>query len=145
MIIYVCGFAFSPDETEVAVILKNRPTFLAGKYNGIGGKVESDEGIYEAMVREFKEEAGVPTEEDDWCVLGSMKFLETFDKAVVYFFKAILTQAEFDAIETQEDEPVHKVDADTLWSQMEMDAYARIYLLAAIDSRTVVELNMEVI
>ena len=45
---------------RVALICKNRPESLAGKWNGIGGKVEpSDLDLYSATVRELKEEAGI--------------------------------------------------------------------------------------
>lgn len=58
MIEYCCGYLFSPDFKQVLLIRKNRPVFLKGKLNGIGGKVESNESPDEAMIREFKEEAG---------------------------------------------------------------------------------------
>lgn len=144
MIRYVCGFAFSPNRIDVAVILKNRPEFLAGKFNGIGGKIEHGEYVHDAMVREFKEEAGIDTEVTDWKVIGTLKFSQTFGKAIVYFFKADLTQEQFDAIDTQEDEVVHMVDPDELWRHMKMDAHARLYLLAALDDN-VTNMDMEVI
>jgi 8-oxo-dGTP diphosphatase len=57
--LYVVGFLFDRDLTQVVLIKKNRPTWQAGKYNGIGGKIEaSDKDFYEAMVREFREETG---------------------------------------------------------------------------------------
>jgi 8-oxo-dGTP diphosphatase len=56
---YVCGFLFSPDRARVLLIRKRRPTWQAGKLNGIGGKIELSETPIEAMRREFWEEAGV--------------------------------------------------------------------------------------
>jgi len=53
---YVLGFMFDRDYAEVALILKNRPAWQAGKWNGIGGKIEGDETPHAAMVREFTEE-----------------------------------------------------------------------------------------
>lgn len=60
---YVCGFAFNPGYSKVALIEKRRPDWQAGLWNGIGGHVEEGESPLEAMRREFAEEAGlyVPT------------------------------------------------------------------------------------
>ena len=57
--LYVVGFLFNRELTQVVLIKKNRPTWQAGRYNGIGGKIEaSDKDLYAAMEREFKEETG---------------------------------------------------------------------------------------
>ena len=56
--LYVLGFAFSEDLKHVWLIRKQRPEWQRGLINGIGGKVEGLESPYEAMQREFKEEAG---------------------------------------------------------------------------------------
>lgn len=59
MQLYACGFLFSNDRTRVILIRKNRPAWQAGKLNGLGGKLEPGETPYDAMRREFREEAGV--------------------------------------------------------------------------------------
>jgi 8-oxo-dGTP diphosphatase len=51
------GFLFD-DKGNVALIRKNRPAWQAGRLNGIGGQIEPGETPFEAMRREFKEEAG---------------------------------------------------------------------------------------
>jgi 8-oxo-dGTP pyrophosphatase MutT (NUDIX family) len=56
---YVAGFMFSPDETRVALVMKKRPAWQAGMWNGIGGHIEPGETVHDAMVREFAEETGV--------------------------------------------------------------------------------------
>ncbi len=53
---YVVGFVFSKDLSRVLLVLKNRPAWQNGKFNGIGGKIEADETAFEAMNREFVEE-----------------------------------------------------------------------------------------
>jgi 8-oxo-dGTP diphosphatase len=63
---YVCGFLFSPERTRVLLIRKNRPAWQAGRLNGLGGKIEPGETPHQAMVREFREEAGVDLPEDRW-------------------------------------------------------------------------------
>jgi 8-oxo-dGTP diphosphatase len=69
---YVLGFCFDTRGESVVLIKKNRPAWQAGKWNGIGGKIEPKESQIEAMVREFYEEAGVMTIPENWNYLGSM-------------------------------------------------------------------------
>ncbi len=71
---YVVGFIFFNSEIDlsfsgvqlpgeniehVLLMLKDRPEWQAGKYNGIGGKVEDGEHPLTAMERECYEEAGL--------------------------------------------------------------------------------------
>ncbi len=69
---YVLGFAFNND--NVALILKNRPAWQKGLYNGIGGHIEPGETPLKAMIREFKEETGV--EFNPWIKFCIMQFPE---------------------------------------------------------------------
>lgn len=55
---YVLGFLFSEDETRIALIRKTRPTWQAGRLNGIGGHVGRGEDFNQAMARESREELG---------------------------------------------------------------------------------------
>jgi len=66
MTFYVAGLLISKDKTKVALIQKNRPSWQAGKLNGIGGHVESDEDPLVAMHREFEEETGVKRNSIGW-------------------------------------------------------------------------------
>lgn len=82
MIQYVTGFAFSDDHTKVVLIKKTKPEWQAGRFNGVGGKIEGDERPVEAMVREFREETGLETTLDSWkdvCCFEGKDF-------VVHFF-----------------------------------------------------------
>ncbi len=70
---YVLGFAFEQREElgqgktcHALLIQKERPDWMAGKWNGIGGKVEQGERAYDAMVREFREETGIESVKEDW-------------------------------------------------------------------------------
>lgn len=62
---YVIGFCFLPDSSCV-LIHKVKPDWQVGLVNGLGGSIEPGETIYQAMVREFQEECGVVTDEDQW-------------------------------------------------------------------------------
>ena len=60
MIKAVLGFYFSHDRQRVLLIEKNRPAWQKGKLNGIGGKIKfTNEPPGIAMIREFREEAGI--------------------------------------------------------------------------------------
>lgn len=86
--IYVLGFMFDHDRRWVTLIKKLRPEWQAGKYNGVGGKVEKGESVQDAMVREFYEETGVSTKWSDWEEFA----LLTSDKAAIYCFKCTSTE-----------------------------------------------------
>lgn len=56
---YVLGFLFDRVGQSVLLIQKTKPEWQKGRWNGIGGKVESDELPIHAMRREFQEETGL--------------------------------------------------------------------------------------
>uniref|UniRef100_A0A6M3KYS9 Nudix hydrolase domain-containing protein n=1 Tax=viral metagenome TaxID=1070528 RepID=A0A6M3KYS9_9ZZZZ len=63
---YVVGFAFDHSCKSVLLIYKRTPEWQRGLINGIGGKIKKGELPIQAMVREFKEETGVETDNSDW-------------------------------------------------------------------------------
>lgn len=83
---YVLGFAFDKDRQRVILIRKNKPDWQAGKLNGVGGKVEGDESVIRAMVREFFEETGAETSTTDWEWYGRIYG----DGAEVHVFRTFL-------------------------------------------------------
>ena len=61
---YVLGFIFDQSKKRVLLVKKNRPDWQAGRWNGIGGKIDPlDASPLAAMERENMEEIGVPY---DW-------------------------------------------------------------------------------
>lgn len=102
---YVVGFAFDPTETFVALVLKNRPAWQAGRLNGVGGKLEKDEHSRTAMRREFREEAG--DADVSWALFAILEGVDDMARVQdpepfrVYFFRGIAEH-----IETRTDEPV---------------------------------------
>lgn len=57
--VVVDAFPVEPYAQKVLLVHKNRPDYLKGIYNGVGGKIEPGETPVEAAVRELKEEAGL--------------------------------------------------------------------------------------
>lgn len=75
------GFAFCRDKW-LGVLKRKGPRILHGKWNGIGGKLESGEIPLDCMIREFAEEVGPKL---DWEACG----LFTIDSiAKIYVFRA---------------------------------------------------------
>lgn len=73
MISAVLGFMFCPMKGHVVLLKKKRPDDQRGKFNGVGGKVEDGESAPAAMVREFMEETGVETKQEDWELVVLLK------------------------------------------------------------------------
>lgn len=116
MQLYVLGFLFDDKGTKVALIKKNRSPWQEGKLNGIGGKVDSGEYKEAAMVREFQEETGVPTE--GWEEFGQIGASEYR----IYLFRKFDTYA-LSGIQTSSDEEIIVADLYNLFSddQKEVD------------------------
>lgn len=70
---YVLGLAFNEDKTKIVLMKKARPSWQAGKLNGVGGKIEVGEIPLAAMVREFQEETGVVTAPGWWKESGVLQ------------------------------------------------------------------------
>jgi 8-oxo-dGTP diphosphatase len=110
---YVLGFMFNEDMTRVALIRKNRPTWQAGKLNGIGGHVEANEDYDNAMIREFFEETGTMTAVTDW---NRFAELQSYDKTpepwnvLVYFSKMFFIEE----LKTTTDEEVVIINVSEL-------------------------------
>lgn len=84
---YVVGFAFNPTGTKLLLIQKTHPQWQKGKLNGVGGKIEQGELPIEAIVREFHEEAGLITRQEDWLRFCDMQDYKGY---MVFFFVAYL-------------------------------------------------------
>ncbi|QDJ96452.1 putative NUDIX hydrolase [Xanthomonas phage Xoo-sp13] len=127
---YVCGFAFDYDMKKVALVLKNRPKFLAGKYNGLGGKIEdTDNSPNEAMAREFAEECGVSTDPQDWQHIGILQS-QSVDMSVLFMYIK-LPNTQFDSIKTMEDEQIFQMPLHNI-RNVNLDIEAEIFLNAVL-------------
>jgi 8-oxo-dGTP pyrophosphatase MutT (NUDIX family) len=83
---YVLGFLFNDDDTGCVLIRKQKPEWQAGLFNGVGGKIKPGESLPTALVREFKEQAGVDTGD---FIFGWRKFCILFgERFAVHCFAA---------------------------------------------------------
>ncbi|MGC3955858.1 MAG: 8-oxo-dGTP diphosphatase [Propionicimonas sp.] len=54
------GYVLSPDRSRVLMVRRSRDGDVhQGKYNGLGGKLETDEDVVGCMIRELREETGI--------------------------------------------------------------------------------------
>ena len=70
----VCILVRGDPPEEILLGLK-KAGFAAGKYNGIGGKVETGEALVEAAIRELEEEVGIKAAREDLEAVGHLRFL----------------------------------------------------------------------
>lgn len=78
---YVAGF-MKDSRDRIALVRKNKPSWQAGRLNGIGGGVDGVETPLDAMSREWFEETGDIF--DEWQFFAELRF----DDCAVHFFKA---------------------------------------------------------
>lgn len=58
--LYTAGFLFCRNDTEVLLVQKQKPGWMRGLLNAVGGKVEAGETSDFCISREFQEETGIP-------------------------------------------------------------------------------------
>lgn len=105
---YVVGFLFNPEMDKVVLIEKTHPDWQKGFLNGVGGKVEQDEGAHSCMKREFKEETGL--ESNDWRF-----YFAIYGKSwKCYFFYNI--SEDFDKVKSITEEQIKIVGVKELWN-----------------------------
>lgn len=104
---------------DILLAMKKRG-FGVGKYNGVGGKVEIEERVEEAAIREAQEEIGVSIIEKDLEKVGSIdfyfKFKPDWNQIVHIFFVENWTG---DIKETEEMSPnwygIVDIPYDKMW------------------------------
>ncbi len=113
---YCVGYLFNDDASKLALILKARPAWQNGKWNGIGDKLETiptsglsyEETAYDAMVREFREETGV--EFHDWIPFAVTHGPSEYDldNWEVHYFKGFssIAQNKIRWVDTTDEIPV---------------------------------------
>jgi len=110
---YVMGFIFNKAKNRVLLVKKKRPEWQAGKWNGIGGKIDdTDESPLVAMNREALEET-----ESSFIFHHCITFV--CQGGTVFVFKAVCyDQIHFEQVE---DELLQVCDLDTLPANIDAD------------------------
>lgn len=98
----VVGFAFKEDRTGVVLIRKNRPEWMAGMLNGVGGHIEGRETPRQAIAREFEEETAIHVPLSRWFEIVQMRG----KRWEVTFFKAFLSRHDIHFMTSMTDEKV---------------------------------------
>jgi 8-oxo-dGTP diphosphatase len=86
---YVCGFVFIED--FILLIKKNNPEWMAGLYNGIGGKIDGEESAIDAMEREFSEEVGFQYSKHSTAPMNEFMSLD-IEGSNIKFFRGCLNR-----------------------------------------------------
>ncbi|MBA6224278.1 NUDIX domain-containing protein [Colwellia sp. MB02u-18] len=110
---YVTGFLFSQDASHLVLIQKKNPPWQCGLFNGVGGKIETNELSVDAMVREFIEETGVQTHKADWTCYAKIYRPHCYDVDVYFAHSDLAFSAK-----TIEQEPVHIIKLTELPSNI---------------------------
>lgn len=106
-------------DKEVLLIEKKRG-LGAGLYNGVGGKVESNESILDAAIRECKEEVCVNPLNPEWmAVLEFINEKADGSREVIYVHVFMTKDWEGTPVETEEARPVwvkiNEIPFDKMW------------------------------
>ncbi|KRX06639.1 NUDIX hydrolase domain protein [Pseudocohnilembus persalinus] len=116
---YTLVFIFKNNCQQVLLGQKKRG-FGEGKWNGFGGKVEKDESIKDAAIREMWEESGIKIQNQDLKFQGFMTFDMDTDMTKlfrIHIFTA--TKYEGNEIETDEMKPqwfdINKIPYEQMW------------------------------
>lgn len=94
MTAYTVGFIFDPTFENVLLMHKTKPAWQAGKINGLGGKIEPGETMYECIAREIKEESALETNTDAWVFIGNISSDTVSLDVLVYIYVGRLADAQ---------------------------------------------------
>ena len=82
-------FLYKPEQGQILLAMKKRG-FGKGRWNGVGGKLQGDETITEAVIRETEEEISVRVRPDDLVQVATLDFsfehTPDWDQQVHVFF-----------------------------------------------------------
>ena len=115
-----CTLVFLRREDEVLLAMKKRG-FGAGNWNGVGGKIESDETLDEAIVRETQEEISVtPLKWEKVAEHDSLMDSDTDSPWHMYVHTYICEQWQGEPVESEEMKPqwypIDNIPLEQMWA-----------------------------
>lgn len=126
---YVCGLLFDMELKLVVLIEKLKPNWQKGFWNAVGGKIEENESPYDAMVREFKEEAGL--EILDWKTFATLRG----SRSEIFMFYSTIDAKKIVDVKTLTEEQVAICTIEnTLMSSLPLIANMKWLIPMAINS-----------
>ena len=116
----VCFLVNGSPPTEILLGMKKRG-FGAGKYNGLGGKVDPGETPLGAVVREVREESGLVVSPDGLRPMGAIDFHFPFHREYDHHVHVFVAGAwEGELRETDEMAsswfPIDRIPLDRMWA-----------------------------
>lgn len=140
---YVIGFAFVGD--DVLLIKKTKPAWQAGRYNGVGGKIEASELPLNAMHREFMEETGIVTILEQWQHYATIVIPTELGSDLAHCYTTVLSESQMETFNPNAtDETVERLPVrDFVWPNPQvMIANVATLLSAAILKRLSPEIHL---
>lgn len=152
---YVLGFAFNQTLDQVVLIQKRRgPVDMIGKFNGIGGKIESFDvehfstvndpvatsvyAAHRAMIREFNEETGAISLNWTWFAKLYGRATDARPSWDIHVFYTVLSEAQWNNVTTNEDEFVIKAQVKNLPSNCMRNLQWLIPMAQTLDHENII-------
>lgn len=155
--LFTLVFVFDDDHHRLLLGLKKRG-LGTGKYNGFGGKVEVNESIEMAAIRELNEECGL-TSKTSGLKFAGINFFDFIDNPVVFevhIFKINYSNVEGVIVESDEMKPqwfdYDEIPYDQMWPDdrhwfpalYKKDVtFTGHYLFESIETDTIVQMELK--
>jgi len=126
---YTVVFIFNISCTKVMVILKNRPEWQRGCFNGIGGHMELNETPKQSIQREIFEETNLCIDPEN------LKLFHVLNppKVKVYFFKTFLSEFMMNTFKSKTDERLSIFDINEFLQKPNIVSNLRWLIPMALD------------
>lgn len=113
-------FLYKRQEKKILLAMKKR-SFGQGKWNGVGGKLESNETVKKSAIRETREEICVEINENDLVEVATLDFFfennKEWNQRVYVFF-----------VESWENEPIETEEMNPKWHHIDSLPFEEMWI-----------------